>query len=355
MAPARMPVAMTPRERVIRTLSHQPVDRAPRDLWTVPDVARHRADEVAELLRRFPLDIEKPDFKYPPGHRATGQPYEPGVYTDAWGCTWHVSESGTMGLVCEPPLATVAEIARYQPPRELLDGFDVDRINRGCGHSSRFVLAWTEIRPFERLQFLRGAEAAYVDLAQGAHHVRSLLGMLHDFFCRELETWACTDVDGVEFMDDWGSQTGLLVAPELWRDLFKPLYRDYCRILRAHDKFAFFHSDGHISDIIEDLVEIGVDAVNCQLFCMDVERLARAFRGKIVFWGEIDRQRVLPFGDSRSVRLAVQRVRSALDYGSGGVIAQCEWGTRVPFGNVAAVYDEWLRPLPMHVAARNSA
>jgi len=346
---------MTPRERVIRTLNHKPIDRAPRDLWTLPCIETRRADELAELLHRFPLDIEKPDFKYPSGHRASGRPDEAGHYTDAWGCTWQVVEPDATAAVCLSPLTAIADIGRYQPPLELIEAFDVDRVNRGCAASNRFVLAWTEVRPFDRLRFLRGTEAAYIDLAHGSRHVRGLLTMLHEFACRELEAWATSDVDGVAFRDDWGSQSDLLVSPDLWREVFKPLYRDYCRVLHAHDKFAFFHSDGNISEIFGDLVEIGVDAIHCQLFCMDVERLARNYRGRITFWGEIDRHRTLPLGDSRAVRLAVQRVRAALDYGAGGVIAQCQWGTHVSFKNVAAVYDEWLRPLPMHIAAKSSA
>ncbi|GIX07793.1 MAG: hypothetical protein KatS3mg115_2196 [Candidatus Poribacteria bacterium] len=97
-------------------------------------------------------------------------------------------------------------------------------------------------------------------------------------------------------MDDWGSQTALLISPAQWREFFKPLYADYCRILHAADKFVFFHSDGHIEAIYGDLIEIGVDAINSQLFCMNIERLGRLYRGKVTFWGEIDRQGVLAFG-----------------------------------------------------------
>jgi hypothetical protein len=339
----------TSRERTIAALNHQPVDRAPRDLWTLPGTQSFRGDEVQEMEFRYPGDISPADFEYPRGQMARGTACELGEYTDAWGCTWRVSQAGMIGEVKRPPLADAAKIAAYRPPEEFLQGFDFSRVNRSCAGTSRFVLAWTQTRPFERLQFLRGTEAAFIDLATGDRKIRDLLDRLHDFFCREMELWAASDVDGVEFMDDWGSQQALLISPETWRDLFKPLYRDYCDILHRHDKFAFFHSDGNISDIFHDLVEIGVDAVNSQLFCMDLESLARCFRGQITFWGEIDRQHVLPFGAREDVREAVRRVRRLLDFGSGGLIAQCEWGLNVPFANVDSVFDEWLQPLPMHV------
>jgi hypothetical protein len=66
------------------------------------------------------------------------------------------------------------------------------------------------------------------------------------------------------------------------------------------------------------------------------------FKGQITFWGELDRQQILPFGTPEEVRAAVRRVRAALDDGRGGVFAQCEWGIGVSAENVAAVYETWL-------------
>jgi hypothetical protein len=74
---------------------------------------------------------------------------------------------------------------------------------------------------------------------------------------------------------------------------------------------------------------------------MDIEDLAAKYKGKITFWGEIDRQFIMPFGTTDEVREGVRRVRRVLDDGTGGVIAQCEWGVRDPMENVLAVFDEW--------------
>jgi hypothetical protein len=166
--------------------------------------------------------------------------------------------------------------------------------------------------------------------------------MLHEFFLRDVEMWAKTDVDGIGFMDDWGAQSSLLISPDLWRAVFKPMYRDYCDIIKGSGKYVFFHSDGHIMDIYPDLIEIGVDAVNSQLFCMDIEEIGRRYKGKITFWGEISRQDILPFGTVTDVREAVYRVRRAHDDGRGGVKAHCEWGVRDPKENIETVFEAWL-------------
>lgn len=338
----------TSRDRVIRTLNHEPVDRVPRELWATAATESLRADELAEMSFRYPSDIVRPDFQYPRHRHGRGNPRDAKTHTDAWGCTWDVSRRAGPPQLKTSPLADSSRIAEYRPPLHLLDGSKPDGVDRFCAAASQFVLARTETRPFERLKWLRGSEAATVDLTTGTKAARDLLAMLHDFSCREMEFWAATGVDGVVFRDDWGSDRGLVLPRALWRDLFKPLYRDYCRILHANDKFAFFQSGGDITEIFGELVELGVDAIHSQLFAMDFEDLARRFRGKVTFWGEIDRVRVLQFGTPDDVRAAVDRVRKALDFGRGGVIAQCEWDHATPFENVAEVFKHWLEPVLAH-------
>ena len=96
---------ITSRDRVLRALHHEPIDRAPRDLWATPAIEMLRGDELAEMNYRYPNDLLRPDFRYPRGHRAKGSPHEVGQYTDAWGCTWETSRRGTLGELRHSPLA----------------------------------------------------------------------------------------------------------------------------------------------------------------------------------------------------------------------------------------------------------
>jgi len=335
---------ITSRDRVVKTLNHEPVDRAPRNLWASRAVEWLQADELAEMLFRYPGDVQRPDFRYPRGERTRGTPYEPGQHTDAWGCTWRVAERGTPGVLKTPPLADPAKIAGYRPPLEVLHKARLGPVNRACAATSQFVLGWTETRLFDRLCCLHGAEATTTDLAYGSSALLDLLDMLHEFSSREMELWAASDVDGVAFRDDWGTAGGLRVDPRLWRSLFKPLYRQYCRTLHQHDKFVFFRSSGNIRSIFRELVEIGVDAIHADLLSMNVEKLAARFRDKVTFWGGIDQQQILRCGTPDEVAAAVRHVRTVLDDGCGGVIAQCRWDPGTPFQNVAAVFEGWLHP-----------
>lgn len=335
---------MNSRERVKSVLEFNEVDRLPRQLWNLPGVEMFRKDELDEVLNRFPEDIDNRFFSYPPGKRNRGKFAMVGRYTDAWGCEWHVAEPGVVGEVKGRVFTDWTQLNEYEAPWELLDSINISEINRICSRSEKFMLAATETRPFERMQFLRGTEDLFMDLAYGEKEIYVLRDKLHKFFVKEMEIWAKTDVDGVSFMDDWGSQNALLISPELWREFYKPLYKDYCDILHSRGKYAFMHSDGNIESIYPDLVEIGVDAINSQLFCMDMEKLGREYAGKITFWGEIDRQHIIPFGTQEEVRGAVRRAVEALLKGKKtGVIAQCEFGIKDSKENIEAVFDEWNR------------
>ncbi len=342
---------MTSRERVFRALEFRSPDRAPRDLWALPWVQQYARAEYDAVVARFPGDFggaasgPEPGGGLGPGDRRQGEQARKGNWTDDWGCTFQVGEDGVIGEVKEPPLADPAALGSYQPPWEIIQRANWDAVNRACAANlagpKKFMIAGTSVRPFERMQFLRGSENLYLDLGYETAELMRLRDMVHEFFMKELACWVKTDLDALSFMDDWGAQSALLIAPEQFRRLFKPLYREYCRMIRAAGKKVFFHSDGHIFDIYEDLIEVGVDAVNSQLFCMDIEEIGRRFKGRITFWGEIDRQRILPFGTPGDCRAAVARVRRALDDGRGGLIAQCEWGVNNPRANIEAVFEAW--------------
>lgn len=339
---------MTSRELVIKTLNHEPVPRVPRDLWIPAGDDPTRAGEMAEISLRFPSDIIQPEVTTPHGKRTPGKSSKSGEFADPWGCVWRPGEAGGPPELRHSPLAEAAKMASYQPPAELLDGARFVKVNKGCLGTTRFVLAWSEVRPFDRLRFLRGSEAALVDLARGTKETRGLLAMLHDFACKEIELWAETEVDGVCFRDDWGTPEGLLIAPEMWREIFRPLYREYCKILHAKDKFVFFGSEGNIVDIFADLVRVGVDAIHSQLHLLGAERLTKRYRGRVTFWGGMDRQRLNDPGTTEEFREAVLAIRKALDFGSGGVIAQCQWDPGVRIQTIATFFEQWLAPLPMH-------
>ncbi len=336
----------TPREIVTRALRFENPPRLPRDLWLLPWASEHLPVAVAELQRRFPSDFGCPDLSlaYRPSPRVCGDQYAVGEYVDEWGCVFRNLQRGVIGEVKQPLLADLADWPSVRPPDDTLPeagGGAVAAISQACLASDRFQLTPVFARPWERYQFLRGTENAMLDMAEVDERVVGLLRLIHEFYLRQYEFWVQTEVDALFFMDDWGSQQALLISPATWRELFKPLYQEYCDLAHAHGKFAFMHSDGNIQAIYPDLVEIGVDALNSQLFCMDMGELAAIAKGQLTFWGEIDRQHVLPAADAEVGRAAVRRVASHLYDPAGGLIAQFELSPAANPETALAIFEEW--------------
>ncbi len=328
-----------PRALVKQTLTFSSPERVPRDVWILPWAGIHYPEELAQIRERFPNDIVgAPGFQreLPPTY---GDQYGIGTYIDEWGCAFENVQPGVIGEVKHPLVARWEDLDKVRPPEGLLS-IDVEQVNDFCQSIDCFVTAGCCPRPFERMQFLRGSENLYFDLAELPGDFFTLLERVHQFYLKELELWAKTDVDALTFMDDWGAQRSLLISPRLWRQIFKPLYKEYIDLAHRHGKFIFMHSDGYTLDIIPDLIELGLDALNAQLFTMDIDQVGARFRGKITFWGEIDRQRLLPFGTTADIDQAVRQVKEAL-YANGGVIAQCEFSAGAKPENVYQVFQSW--------------
>jgi len=332
-------MGLSSRERVIRTLRFEGVDRPARDIWTLPAAFFGRQEELQTILDQYPSDFGPSGYRDP---EDDSRIYLPGEWTDSWGSGWANIQAGMVGEVKHPAIDDWSRLAHWKPPYELL-GKGFEEVNRTCAEGNRFVHLGTP-RPFERLQFVRGPENAYLDLAWGVGEVYRLLGMIHDYYMRHLEHVVRTDVDAVFFMDDWGSERALLISPDMWAEYFKPLYRDYCELAHTHGKFAFMHSDGFILDIYEHLIEVGVDAINSQLFVMPIEEIGRRFKERITFWGELDRRNILALGSPWGVREGVGRIRRALWDDRGGVIGQAEFNRDQPLANIRAFFEAWWGP-----------
>lgn len=330
---------MTSRERVKRALEFKEPDRVPRDLWVLPMAEKKYKTEIEKIKRRFPLDIVGPEYNPPLKDFTRGEKHGVGIYVDEWGCVFKNLQRGIMGEVKEPLVKDYRDIDKVKPPWKLL-GKGMEKVNESCRRSEKFTLG-PGVTLFERMQFLRGTENLLVDLMEEPPGLFELRDIVHEYNLKHFKIWVQTEVDGLSFADDWGSQNALLIPPRVWRKIFKPLYREYIEIVHKAGKYFFFHSDGYIMEIVEDLIEIGVDALNSQIFCMDMEELGRRFKGRITFWGEIDRQWILTANNPASVKEAVRKVKKALWDKKGGVIAQCEFGAGAKPENVRVVFEEW--------------
>jgi uroporphyrinogen decarboxylase len=145
--------------------------------------------------------------------------------------------------------------------------------------------------------------------------------------------------------DDLGMQTGPMISPQMYRELFFPRHRKlYQRIKEKSDMKVFLHSCGEISEFIPDLIEAGVDIINpvqTNTAGMEPARLKREFGRDIVFWGGgVDTQHVLPNGSPEEVRREVRRNAEIFMKDGGFVFSQVHnILAGVPAENIVSMYD----------------
>ena len=331
---------MTSRERVNRAITFSGPDRIPIFHGVLPGAVDRHGKALEALFDRYPSDFAGQSGHY----RPTGESphHQQGLDRDEWGCTWVNIQGGVEGQVRVHPLADWSALKDYQAPDPLAGHWgnpeerpDPDRYWLMGGGGGRL---------FERMHFLRGYQALLFDIAEGREEVRTLRDLVLDHTLERLAQQLIYPSDGISFMDDWGCQDRLMIRPDVWRDLFKPAYRRIVDAVHGAGKQFYFHTDGHTLDILEDLIEIGVDVINPQFSAMPLEAVAEVCAKRVCISSDIDRQHLLPRGTPGQILAHVQEVVALFGGPRGGLIGRAEIGPDVPIENAEAVFGAFHDP-----------
>ena len=287
-----------------------------------------RRNMVAETLRfRSPagltLDLPEPfasDFLWITLDPSPDRRYGNGV--DEWGAVWENIGIGWMGEVKHPPLQSWADWDRMTIPDvraphrwRFLDG-----LRERAGE--RFILGQS-VSIYERIHFLRGVENTWIDIYENRVELERLIDLLAEMDLYIIERYAQAGVDSFFMSDDWGLQDRLMIPPELWREIWKPRYAMLFKAAHDAGMFTFLHSCGYIVDIMDDLIEIGLDAAHLdQQENMGVELLGRRFGGRMTFFCPVDIQKTMCLGTPDEIRAQCRRLVRTLGRPSGGFIGR---------------------------------
>jgi len=331
---------LTPKERVYRAVAHEETEVIP---YNIP--INSRAHKVlAEVFGEgFDRDIVNHIVGLPADIR-TFPPYDVvGDLEDDFGCVWRQSENGAPHLVKHAlgkPSLKGYEFPDFSGPDRYRDVPKAIEAYR-----DRFTVLGLGVAFFERSWALRGFEQIMVDFYRHPHFVEELLDRLMELHFRAIDRFVKYEIDAVRFGDDFGMQKGLLMGPRIWRRFLKPRLRQiYGRAKRA-GKLVMIHSCGDNSEIMGDLIEIGVDIFHpTQPEAMDLIELKRRWGDQITFNGGITTQR-LPFMTPKQIREEVRRVRGLMSKGGGFVLEPTKairWD--IPPETAMALIEEITRP-----------
>jgi uroporphyrinogen decarboxylase len=170
-----------------------------------------------------------------------------------------------------------------------------------------------------------------------------LLDRICEFNLALIEQGCQFAIDCVRFGDDWGSQRGLIMGPQLWRRFIKPRFARMVQAAASHGKTTFLHSDGDVAEVIPDLVEIGLDILNpVQPDVMDIYRLKREYGRDLAFHGGVSVQHLLPDSTPDQLRAEVRRLIREVGDGGGFIIAPTHsLGVDIPLENLLVLVEEF--------------
>jgi uroporphyrinogen decarboxylase len=147
-----------------------------------------------------------------------------------------------------------------------------------------------------------------IDFYRHPDFAEELLDNLMQLHFQAIDQFVKYQIDAVQFGDDFGMQKGLIMGPKIWRKFLKPRLRQIYGRAKKAGKLVMIHSCGDNSEIMGDLIEIGVDIFNpTQPEALDIFKLKRRYGSRITFNGGITTQR-LPFFTPKRIRDEVRLV-----------------------------------------------
>jgi len=312
---------MTSRQRVLTTLRHEEPDRVPHNLRPSPrHVARLRADHGDVAFEdHFAHDVRYVSLSLPE------QPE--GIAPMHW-----------------TPRPTDDDIADVAVQVRALQGRGI----AVCGAYACGV--------FEQAKHWLGDGPAMMGPYDDRAGFGRLLDRITEWKASIYCAYAAAGADIVWMGDDLGTQRSLVMSPAQYREWYRPRHRRLVELIRAQSSNAriAFHCCGHVTPLIPDLIEIGIDILEAvQAETMDLAQLKREFGRDIAFWGGVGAQSVLARPRPEQVVEGVRETLRVMAPGGGYIAAPCHtlteeatWESVVAFHEAIARYGVYPGPGP---------
>lgn len=313
---------MDPRTVVARTIRFRGIDRLPHD-----------------FPEPFGSDFAAVGMTPSPDRR-------PRQGVDEWGAVWENIGVCNLGQVADYPLKDWSQFTQMQIPdiTEERRWQDLDGARARAG--DRFLLA-SGISIYERVHFVRGLENTWTDIYDAPGKLGRLIDVLVEMNLHAIERYAAAGADGYIFCDDWGLQDSLMISPKAWRAIWKPRYARIYEAAHQAGLLTFLHSCGYIVDILDDLIEVGLDVIQMdQQENMGLTLLGERFGGRITFYSPVDIQQTMAHGTLHEIRAYCRDMAHWLGRPEGGFIPKW-YGDPAGAGHrqeaIEAMCDEFLR------------
>ena len=340
---------MNGKKRVTQSLKRSATDRVPIFMWYHPGTLARLAQllELPTHLVGLAMgnDICMTWVNNNYAMEGVVHQHDGEGHLDEWGIGWE--KKGAFNQICRSPIAELHadEIVRYTFPYGELDNL-LARMNPLLAQSDDMFLG-CDVSPcvFEMYNRLRGMQQAMLDLALHPKAAYKMMGRCADFAATlSQQAIGRFPLDMLWTGDDVASQRSMLMSPTAWRDLIKPHLAGVTSIAKQKGLWVAYHCCGSIPEIIEDLIEIGVDILNpIQYGCpgMEARSLKAQYGSRLAFMGGVDTQDQLPRATALEVANTTARLIDTMTAGGGGYIlaASHTIPPETPMRNIFAMYE----------------
>jgi len=344
-------IKMKPYQGIKRIIGGQAPDKY---LYDWPELGTAEIDE--ETMRRLHSDVRGVLDLEPEQIRTRNRERDPhSACIDSWGSGQSEVKPGQWypGIHPLPDARTIEDLDAYPGWPDMNDPSRVAHVResaRQLAEENQFAIMATPwlLFPFERAHAMQGLETFLLNMVMYPDFARALLEKIAAH-CKELMGHFLEElgdnVDIIKIGDDLGTEKSLMISPNMYREILKPIHADFIDFIKARTKAKiFFHSDGDVAPLIEDFIEMGIDILNpiqtSAGSMSDLPALKKRFGDNIVFCGGIDTQNILPHGSPEEVRQEVRRVMQILGPGGGCMIGAVHTIMNdVPPENVLAMVD----------------
>jgi uroporphyrinogen decarboxylase len=328
--------SLTPRERIFRSLAFQESDLVPYHLMIDEQVRPRLADYYQDAGFERQINNHLPFYNLEPAI----QWVSPDTYVDNFGCLWRAGASPHL----ERPLLAEPSLKGYQFPdlasTETFAGVE-DFFAR---YNQHFTLCGIAHGFYDRGWALRGMEDFMVDFITQPAFVEKLFESLTQMYTDLIDRIAMYPFDGIRFGDDWGYQRGVITGANRWRKFIKPGIKRIFAHACAKGLAVMVHSDGDVTELLPDLIEMGVQIINpLQPEAMDIVAVKRRFGRDLCLNGGVSTQLTLPRGSAEEVRREVEACLRLLGKDGGYVFSPAKAILAdVPLENAAALIEAML-------------
>ena len=269
------------------------------------------------------------------------------VHIDEWGVGYIPTQYEIQSPKYHPleSMTTVEEINAFSWP-DLDEDYRYDAViksaeayhKRGyavCGDMAQTI--------FETAWLMRNMSQLMIDFVLNEDIVHAICENITRIRIKQARLYAKAGVDILRLGDDIVCQQGLMMSPENYHTFFKQRLKMIIRAAKEEnpDIIIFMHSCGKVEDVIDDLIDAGVEVLNpLQPECNDLKMIHEKYKDRLSFWGGIGVQLVMPFGTPEEVIAKVKETRDILGKEGGYLVAPAHiLDPSVPWDNVMAYIE----------------